>query len=88
VDRNQETFYERGIKENTSLFHEYREILSWCDNHYALWLDLRTIEVNTLHGSGKALQNTKDGKQLAIAKTTGKGPCKMLIFIISDALTD
>jgi hypothetical protein len=36
------------------------------DNHFALWLDLRTTEYNTLHGSGKALINTNDGIQLTI----------------------
>jgi hypothetical protein len=44
------------------------------DNKYALWLDLRTTEDNYLHGSGRALQNTKDGIQLAITKEAGKGP--------------
>ena len=55
------------------------------DNHYALWLDLRTTEDNKLHGSGKALQNTKDGIQLEITKDGASGPYKMYIFIVSDA---
>ena len=54
-------------------------------NHFGLWVDLRTTEDNTLHGTGKALQNTKDGIQLAITKDGTKGPYKMYIFIISDA---
>lgn len=54
-------------------------------NHYGLWLDLRTTEDNSLHGSGRALQNTKDGIQLAITKDGAKGPYKMHIFIVSDA---
>lgn len=54
-------------------------------NHYGLWLDLRTTEDNSLHGSGKKLQNTKDGIQLSITKEAGKGPYKMHIFVISDA---
>ena len=54
-------------------------------NHYALWLDLRTTEDNELHGSGKALQNTKDGIQLEITKADNKGPYKIHIFIVSDA---
>jgi uncharacterized protein YegL len=52
---------------------------------FGLWLDQRTTEDNTLQGSGKALQNTKDGIQLAITKNSGKGPYKMHIFIVSDA---
>ena len=54
-------------------------------NHYALWLDLRTTEDNKLHGSGKALQNTKDGIQLEITKDDDKGPYQMHIFVVSDA---
>ena len=55
------------------------------DDHYGLWVDLRTTEDNTLHGSGKALQNTKDGIQLALTKDGTKGPYKMHIYIVSDA---
>jgi hypothetical protein len=55
------------------------------DNKYALWLDLRTTEDYTVHGSGKTLQNTKDGIQLAITKDGAKGPYKMYIFMVSDA---
>ena len=54
-------------------------------NHYAFWLDLRTTEDNNLHGSGKALQNTKDGIQLEITKDGTKGPYKMYMFLVSDA---
>jgi|GEM_PF-2949933 len=55
------------------------------DNHYALWLDLRTTEDNTLHGSGRALQNTKDGIQLEITKSGTTGPYKAHIFLVCDA---
>jgi hypothetical protein len=48
------------------------------DDKFALWLDLRTIEDNTLHGSGKALQNTKDGIQLAIKKIQEKDLIKCI----------
>ncbi len=54
-------------------------------DNYALWLDLRTTEDNRLHGSGKKLQNTKDGIQLFMKKKKGNGPYKMHIYIISDA---
>ena len=54
-------------------------------NHYGLWLDLRTTEDNRLHGSGKALENTKDGIQLEITKDGNKGPYKMHMFVVSDA---
>ena len=51
---------------------------------YALWLDLRTTEDNSLHGSGKKLQNTKDGIQLFMRLKKGTG-YKMHVYIISDA---
>ena len=54
-------------------------------DHFGLWVDLRTTEDNTLHGSGRALQNTKDGIQLAITKSGTTGPFKMHVFIVSDA---
>ena len=54
-------------------------------NHYGLWLDLRTTEDNSLHGSGKKLANTKDGIQLEITKDGTKGPYKMHIFLVCDA---
>jgi len=54
-------------------------------NHYGLWIDFRTTEDNSIHGSGTKLQNTKDGIQLSIKKKTGEGPYTMLIYIISDA---
>ena len=54
-------------------------------NHYGLWLDLRTTEDNRLHGSGKTLENTKDGIQLEITKDGTKGPYKMHMFVVSDA---
>ena len=55
------------------------------DNKFGLWLDMRSTEDNTLHGSGKSLQNTKDGIQLAITKSDKTGPYKMHIFIVSDS---
>ena len=35
---------------------------------YALWLDFRTIDDNTLHGSGRRLENTSEGIRLQITK--------------------
>ena len=35
---------------------------------YALWLDLRTIDKNALHGMGKRIENALDGITLQIEK--------------------
>jgi hypothetical protein len=62
------------------------DVMKYYDgDKFGLWLDLRTTEDNTLHGSVKALQNTKDGIQLAITKDSGKGTYKMHIFVDYDA---
>ena len=40
-------------------------------NKYALWLDVRTIDNNRLHGSGRRLENTSEGIRLQITKEAG-----------------
>ena len=60
----------------------------YCENKFCLFLDLRTTHDNDLHGSGKALTNTKDGIQLAITKKSGTGPYQMHVFVICDAQTN
>lgn len=55
------------------------------DKGFGLWLDFRSTEDNSLHGSGTKLQNTKDGIQLSFKKKSGEGPFQMHIFIVSDA---
>ncbi len=57
----------------------------YTNDKYALWIDFRTSEDNKLHGSGKRLENTKDGIQLFMKKKKGNGPYKMHVYIISDA---
>jgi len=54
-------------------------------NHFGLWVDLRTTEDNNLHGSGK-IQEAKNNILMEISKKdTGTGKCMMHIFVISDA---
>ena len=56
------------------------------DDKFGLFIDLRSMDDNNLHGSGLWLVNTKDGVQLEIERTTsGFGNVKCHIFIISDA---
>lgn len=51
-----------------------------------LFIDLRSMRDNDLHGSGLRLVNTKDGVHLAInRKGSGSGNVKCHIFILSDA---
>ena len=58
-------------------------IASYYTDKYALWLDFRTIEDNTLHGLGRQLENTSEGIRLQITKkaeSAGKLSCYLYIF--------
>ena len=59
------------------------DIASYYTDKYALWLDFRTIDDNSLHGSGRALLNTLEGIRLQITKkaeSAGKLSCYLYIF--------
>ena len=58
-------------------------IASYYTDKYALWLDVRTIDDNRLHGSGRRLENTSGGIRLQTAKeagSAGKLSCYLYIF--------
>ena len=56
------------------------------DNKFGLLIDLRSMEGNTMHGSGNHLVNTKDGAHLEIErKASGSGNLKCHVYTISDA---
>ena len=58
-------------------------IASYYTDKYALWLDFRTIDDNSLHGSGRRLENTSEGIRLQITKkveSAGKLSCYLYIF--------
>ena len=58
-------------------------ITSYYTDKYALWLDFRTIDDNTLHGSGRRLENTSEGIRLQITKkaeSAGKLSCYLYLF--------
>ena len=57
---------------------------SYYTDKYALWLDFRNIDYNTLHGSGRRLENTSEGLQ--IAKNAGSaGKLSCYLYILQDA---
>ena len=61
-------------------------IASYYTDKYALWLDFRTIDDNSLHGSGRRLENTSEDIRLQITKKAepaGKLSC--YLYIIQDA---
>lgn len=77
-----EEAFRRFGKENSSLTaSEF-----YAGGRFTLFIDLRSMKENYLHGSGMRLVNTKDGVQLTInRKASGSGEVKCHIFILSDA---
>ena len=53
---------------------------------FALWLDFRTIDENTLHGMGRRIENASEGITLQIEKTAETaGNLSAYIYLIMDA---
>ena len=80
-------FSEGQLKESGTIPKDLQlhnvNIASYYTNKYALWLDLRTIDDNRLHGSGRQLENTSEGIRLQITKkaeSAGKLSCYLYIF--------
>ena len=62
---------------------------SYLTDKYALWLDLRTVDDNGLHGSGRRVENGSEGITLQITKTAeAPGALNVYIFIVMDAQLD
>ena len=55
-------------------------------NNYALWLDFRTIDENSLHGTGRRIENASEGITLQIEKEAeSAGKLNAYIYLIMDA---
>ena len=55
-------------------------------NNYALWLDLRSTDDNTLHGSGRRIENASEGITIQIEKEQGAvEPINLYLYVIQDA---
>ena len=55
-------------------------------NNYALWLDFRTIDENSLHGTGRRIENASEGITLQIEKKAeSAGKLNAYIYLIMDA---
>ena len=77
-----EEIFRRFGKENSSL--DATDF--YTGDRFALFIDLRSMKENNLHGSGLRLVNTKEGVHLSIKrKTSGSGNANCNIFILSDA---
>ena len=55
-------------------------------SRYALWLDLRTTDDNSLHGSGRRIENASEGITIQITKEPESDePINVYLFVIQDA---
>ena len=53
---------------------------------YALWLNFRTIDKNSLHGTGRRIENALEGITLQIEKKVeSAGNLNVYIYLIMDA---
>ena len=76
---------EAGAIQKDLMLHNVN-IASYCTDKYALWLDFRTIDDNSLHGSGRALMNTSEGIRLQITRKAGSaGKLSCYLYIFQDA---
>ena len=58
----------------------------YLDNKYALWLDFRTIDENSLHGTGRQIENALEGITLQIKKKAESArDLNAFIYLIMDA---
>ena len=74
--------FRRFGKENSSM----NATDFFAGDKFELFIDLRSMKDNDLHGSGMRLMNTKDGVYLSIKRTArGSGNVKCHIFILADA---
>ena len=77
-----EEIFRKFGKENSSM----TETKFYARGRFGLFVDLRSMRNNNLHGSGLKLVNTKDGVNLSIKRTaSGSGNVNCHIFILSDA---
>ena len=65
--------------------HDVR-LADFLTDKYALWLDFRTTDDSSLHGSGRRIENGSEGISLQIEKEQdGEGPINVYTYVISDA---
>ena len=68
------------------LYYSSTTLENYLTDNFALWLDLRSTDDNSLHGSGRQIQNASEGITLQIDKKAGADePINVYIFIIQDA---
>ena len=65
--------------------HDVR-LSDFLTDKYALWLDFRSSDDSTLHGSGRRIENGSEGITLQIEKEADdEGPINVYTYVVSDA---
>ena len=68
---------------------EYLQLVSvgeYLTDRYALWLDFRTIDENSLHKTGRRIENASEGITIQIEKKAeSAGSLNAYIYLIMDA---
>ena len=68
------------------LFFSDTNIAKYLTKRFALWLDLRSTDDSTLHGSGRRIENASEGITIQIEKEQGPDEnLNIYLFIIQDA---
>ena len=79
--RNKET--DKIAKE---LYFTNTTLEKYLTDNYALWLDLRTVDDNTLHGSGRRVENASEGITIQITKEKEADELiNVYLYVIQDA---
>ena len=61
-------------------------VADYLTGKYALWLDFRTIDENTLHGTGRRIENVSEGITLQLEKKAeANEKINAYIYLIMDA---
>ena len=53
---------------------------------YALWLDMRTMDDDQLHGNGRCIENASEDVTVQVSRTTAAaGVLNIYLYVIMDA---
>jgi len=68
------------------LHHHACDLGMFLSEEFALWLDLRPTDDDSLHGNGRRIINSSEGLNIQIAKEVeAKGPLNVYLYVIMDA---
>jgi len=68
------------------LYFTETSLEKYLTTNYALWLDLRSTDDNSLHGSGRRIENASEGITIQITKKAESDePINVYLFVIQDA---